>query len=216
MFIDMSTVMYVILLHVNFYFVMDLCPATLRLFVVPRSAKIAGRRPQLKPLVNVIKKCFDELSNPLKYLFDLSLQKGAFPDSLKIARVTPIFKSGDSEEMMNYIPIYVLPCFSKILERIMYNQLFSYLQEENILYPKQFGLQNKHSTDHAIVLIVDQICECFDNKEYTLEVFIDLSKPFDTVDYSILIKKLELYGVTGTNLEWLRSYLSSRKQHILY
>ena len=68
---------------------------------------------------NVIKNCFGELSDILRYVFDLSLQTGIFPDPLKIAKATPVFKTGDFKEISNYRPISVLPCFSKLLERIM-------------------------------------------------------------------------------------------------
>ena len=105
----------------------------------------------------------------------------------------------------------MLPCFSKILEHIMYNRLYKYLIENNILYSKQFGFQNGHSTDHTVVQLVDQITESFENSKYTLGVFIDLSKAYDTVDHSIL-KKLELYGITDRNRGWLKSYLSYRRQ----
>ena len=71
-----------------------------------------------------------------------------------------------------------------------------------------------HSTDHAIVRLVDQIYESFENDNYTLGVFIDLSKAFDTIDYSILLKNLEMYGVSTTNLTWFASYLNGRKQYI--
>ena len=78
---------------------------------------------------------------PLKYIFDLSLNKGTFPEKMKIARVTPVFKYGDTSLMTNYRPISVLPCFSKMLERIMYNRLYKYLTKNNLLYCKQFGFQ---------------------------------------------------------------------------
>ena len=151
------------------------------------------------------------MCEPLKYLFNLSIEKGVFPDGLKIARVTPIYKGEGSSDVSNYRPISVLPCFSKILEHIMYNRLYKYLIENNILYSKQFGFQNGHSTDHTVVQLVDQIIESFENSKYTLGVFIDLSKAYDTVDHSIL-KKLELYGITDRNRGWLKSYLSYRRQ----
>ena len=81
----------------------------------------------------------------------------------------------------------------------MYNRLYQYLTENKILYPKQFGFQTGHSANHVIVQLVDQVLESFEYNKYALGVFIDLSKPFDTVDHSILLKKLELCGVTDRN-----------------
>ena len=98
---------------------------------------------------NVIKNCFGKLSDILRYVFDLSLQTGIFPDPLKIAQVTPVFKIGDLKEISNYRSIFVLPCSSKILERIIHNRLYSYLVNEK-LYSKQLGFQKGHSTEHAI------------------------------------------------------------------
>ena len=86
----------------------------------------------------------------------------------------------------------------------------------NALYRKQFGFQEKHSTEHAIMQLVDQINCSFETNMYTLVIFIDISKAFDTVDHKILITKLENYGVKKTNLQWLKSFLENRKQFIAY
>ena len=165
---------------------------------------------------NVIKNCFGELCNPLKYIFNLSFEKGIFPDRMKIAKVTPVFKWGDSADLNNYRPVSVLPCFSKILERLMYNRLCKHLSNSKILYPKQFRFQKGHSTDHALLQLVEQIYESFERNEYTIGVFIDLSKAFDTVDHNILLKKLEIYVISDTHLQWFRNYLSNRKQYIQF
>ena len=98
----------------------------------------------------------------------------------------------------------------------MYNRLYKYLTDNNILYKKQFGFQTRHSTEHAIIQLVDQINSNFEKDQYTLGVFIDLSKVFDTVDHKILIAKLENYGINRTNLLWFKSYLENRKQFIQY
>ena len=103
--------------------------------------------------------------------------------------MTIVIKTGDLQEISNYRPISVLPCFSKILERIMHIRLYSCLVNEKILYSKQFGFQKGHSMEHIITQLADQIHESFENGNYTLGVFIDLSKAFDTIDHSMLTKK---------------------------
>ena len=87
---------------------------------------------------NIVKKCVGMFCETLIYQFELSLEKGVFPDDLKIAKVTPIYKAGDNSDISNYRSISVLPCFPKILERLMYSHLYKYLKENNILYEKQF------------------------------------------------------------------------------
>ena len=93
---------------------------------------------------------------------NLSIQTGIFPDELKVASVTPTFKGGENWDLGNYRPISVLPCFSKILERIMYNRPYKYLTDNNILYKKQFGFQIGHAPEHAITQLVDQINNNFE------------------------------------------------------
>ena len=115
---------------------------------------------------------YDELSvNVIKIVF----VNFVIGDRMKIANVTPVFEGGDSADLCNNRPISVLSCFSKILERLMYNRLYKHLKG--------------HSTDHALLQLVDQIYESFERNEYTIGVFIDLSKAFDTVDHNILLKK---------------------------
>ena len=115
---------------------------------------------------NVIKKCFGESCEPLKYLFNLLIVKGNFCDDLKIAKVTLIYKADKSSNISNYRPISVLPCFSNLLELIMYNRLQKYLKDQNILYDEQFEFQTDHSTEYAIAQLVDQIYEAFEKNEY--------------------------------------------------
>ena len=149
-------------------------------------------------------------------MFNLSITEGYFPKQLKTAKVTPIFKAGDKTDPGNYRPISVLPCLSKILEKIMYNRLYDYLVKHDILFKKQFGFQKGHSTEHALLELISEISDSFEQNKYTIGVFIDLSKAFDTVDHDILISKLKRYGITGENLNWFKNYLTDRKQCVTY
>ena len=133
-------------------------------------------------------------------IFYSSLSLGIFPDSMKIAKVPPVFKAGKKELVSNYRPISVLRCFSKILEKIMYNRVYKYLK-------KQFGFREGHSTSHAIVNLVSNIYNSFNENKFTLGVFIDLSKAFYTVNHNILLNKLSLYGIKNNSLKWFSSHL---------
>ena len=163
---------------------------------------------------NVVKICFGELCDPLSHIFNLWCSSGIFPDSLKIGKVTPIYQAGDSTDLGNYRTISVLPCFSKMLEHIIYNRLYTVLWENKIVYYKQFEFQAGHSIDHAILQLLNQIYENSEENKYILGVFVDLSEAIDTVDHKILLSKLEIYDIKGNMIKWLQSYLTNRKQYI--
>ena len=113
------------------------------------------------------------------------------------------YKTGDTADVSNYRPISVLPCFSKIAERLMYNRLYKYLTDQKILHPQQLGFRKGRSTEHAINQLVDQIYESFENDMYAVGSVVNLSKAFDTVDQTILLKKLESMGLRGQILPGL-------------
>ena len=150
---------------------------------------------------SVVKFCASGIFNPPKYIFNLSLQTGIFPNGMKIDRVSPIFKKGEEFFFTNYRPISVLPCFSKLLERIIYNRLYKYLLQKNLFYEKQFEFQASNSTEHAVIQLISQILDGFNENKYTLGIFIDLSKAFDTADHNIFLKKLDMYDIKGKNLK---------------
>ena len=146
---------------------------------------------------DIVKQNFNYLLVPVRYIFDISLKSGTFPEKMKIARVAPIFKSSDTSLLTNYRAISVIPCFSKMLERIMFNRLYKHITENNLLYWKQFGFQKGHSSEHAILDLVEKINKSFEKNEFTLGVFIDLSKAFNTVNHQILLKTLEYTVLLG-------------------
>lgn len=164
----------------------------------------------------VIKLTYSSFITPLTHIMNLSLLKGVFPSELKIAKVIPLFKSGDSMSFSNYRPVSVLPLFSKILERLMYSRLLSFINENKTLYKFQFGFREGHSPDLALIYLVDKISNALENGDFVLGLFLDFSKAFDTVDHNILFDKLEFLGIRGTTLSWFQSYLNTRKQYVEY
>ena len=107
------------------------------------------------------------LHKPFLHIFNQSLQNWIFPDELNIARVTPSFKKGSNSELGNYRPISVLPCFSKVLTKILYNRLYKHLNEKEILYKKQFRFQQKYLTEHAILQLTYRVNENFEKYPFT-------------------------------------------------
>ena len=163
---------------------------------------------------NFIKQISNVIAIPLCNLINKSMSHGVFPDTLKLAKVVPIYKSKEKFLFSNHRPISVLPSISKIFEKVIYKRLYGYLSINGILHTRQYGFRNGHSTINAITDLCYHILQGFDNKNITLAVFLDLSKAFDTVDHEILLKKLEHYGIRGLALEWFKSYLSDRKQYV--
>ena len=148
----------------------------------------------------------------LTFLFNKSLEQGIFPNALKITKIVPIHKGDSMFVMSNYRPISLLPIFSKILEKLMYSRVMSFIQKSNILYENQFGFQKGMSTEFAINALISNIVQCLENKETGYCIFLDFAKAFDTVNHQILLKKLEFYGIRGIALKWFTSYLSDRMQ----
>ena len=165
---------------------------------------------------SVVKKTSASIITPLTHVFNISIMNGVFPSELKIARVVPLYKSGDSMLFSNYRPVSILPLFSKILERLMYERLLSFVNENKLLYSYQFGFRFGHSPNLAMIILIDKISNALENGEYVLGLFLDFSKAFDTVNHDILYQKLEFYGIRGSSLDLFRSYLSQRMQYVEY
>ena len=162
--------------------------------------------------ISIIKYIKDEIIPALVLVFNKSITEGIFPEMLKTAKVIPIFKKGDDFIPGNYRPISLLSVFDKLLEKIIYRRLKSFLDKFKILYKYQFGFRTNHSTSHALIDITEYIYNALDKGHFVFGIYIDLKKAFDTVNHDILIKKLDHYGIRGVTLDWFRSYLKDRKQ----
>ena len=155
-----------------------------------------------------------EISIPLCNICNTSFDKGVFPDKNKIAKVIPSHKKGSTTDVNNYRPISLSSTFSKIMEKLMAVRLNSYLELNEIIYPKQFGFRAGYSTTHSLIDIVENIRKTIETRKYGCGVFIDLKKAFDTVNHDILLRKLEHYGIRESASAWFKSYLSDRKQYV--
>jgi len=161
-----------------------------------------------------IKKFVSILVNPLYYIISKSFETGKFPNQLKIAKVVPIYKGGDKTSPDNYRPISLLPNFSKIFEKVMCNRLTFYLESNNLICNEQFGFRKGHSTLHPLVHFLNHVSVANNQSKYTIAIFCDLRKAFDTVNHKILINKMRKLGITGIELDWFVDYLTSRKQFV--
>ena len=161
----------------------------------------------LKPFIN-------DYIKPLTYVINKSFESGKFPNLLKIAKIIPIFKSGDKSMVSNYRPISVLSVFAKVYEKIMANHLLEFLNSNNTLYKFQFGFRKHFSTSHAIISLVERINKVISSDKYMIGVLLDFRKAYDTVNYSILLKQLYKYGVRGHLLDWFKNYLTDRQQFV--
>ena len=163
----------------------------------------------------LIKKIKNEISKSLALIINQCIQKGIFPHKLKLAKVIPIFKSGDETLFNNYRPISILPSLSKIFERVIFNQIHDYFNTHNLYYnSNQYGFRKDHSTELAALEIIDRITQHLDKGATPINIYLDLSKAFDTLDHNILLHKLKHYGIQDNALDLFRSYLTERQQYV--
>ena len=160
---------------------------------------------------------YKELSYIPAYISLQFLYAGrGFPDELKCARVTPLFKSGNRNLMSNYRPISILPTLSKIFEKLIHVRIYQFLEENQVLYSYQFGFRKAHSTVHAVQTAIHSVTKALDASYQCMGIFIDFSKAFDTIQHNILLEKLYHYGVRGVAHDLISSYHSNRKQFVYY
>ena len=155
----------------------------------------------------LLKTIKNDISQSLTIIINQMLTTGIFPDAFKLSKVIPLFKKGDSCLLVNYRPISLLPTISKVFERVIHDQMYEYFNRFNLLAEQQYGFRKQHSTEYAAIKLIDHVSK---------GVYIDLSKAFDTLTFEVLLYKLKYYGVTDTAFDLLKSYLTNRKQYVVF
>ena len=148
----------------------------------------------------------------LTEILNTSIKLGTYPSKLKMAKITPVFKGDDDTDANNYRPISLLSNFNRVFEKIIYKRLTSYIEKHDLLNSSQYGFRKGHSTQHAILDIVNDIQSNMNRRLLSCGIFIDLKKAFDTVDHDVLLDKLNHYGFRGIINSWFSSYLKKRTQ----
>ena len=163
-----------------------------------------------------LKLCKSTISLHVSNLFNVCIAEGNFPNSLKVAKITPVYKKGSHKEINNYRPIGILSNLSKIFESLLNIRLKNYFGTNDLLSNNQFGFRTGKNTELACLNLVHRLLPALKNKYFGIAIFLDFSACFDTLARDILLKKLSKYGVRGTSLKFMESYLSNRRQMVVY
>ena len=158
----------------------------------------------------------DSLVIPIKVIVNQMLNTGIFPNRFKIAKVLPLYKKGEKHILINYRPISLLPSISNFFEKVIYIQLYNYFESNNLFSASRYGFRSKQSTEPAALEVVDRIIFEMDKGKIPFDIYLDLSKAFDTINHDIMLQKLSYYGIQGTYLSLLQRYLFDRKKCVNY
>ena len=163
----------------------------------------------------LLKELASQIAPSLTVVFQASLNQCKLPTEWKVAHVVPVFKKGSKSSPNNYRPISLTCLCSKILEHIVYSNIFTHLNQTNILCEEQHGFREKRSCESQLTITIDDFARCLNNKGVIHAIFLDFSKAFDKVPHKKLCHKLASYGITGPILEWILDFLSNRTQRVL-
>ena len=158
----------------------------------------------------MLKNLEPEVATQISIITNASISQGIFPEIMKNALIVPLYKAKNRELVTNYRPISLLLTISKLIEKIVYKQVYDYLNATGQIYTSQYGFRSAHSCEHAIGELLGGIVKNIQLGKDTVTLMLDLSKAFDTLQHSVVYKKLERYGLRGNCLSWFQSYLTNR------
>jgi len=193
------------------FFMKETTPDEISLIINALNVNKSGDIYDIAP--KYVKLVSKSVSLLLTIIFNRSIDEGIFPTAMKTAKVIPIYKNDSTFFVSNYRPISLLPIFSKIFEKLVYNRFIEFIDKNNILIKNQYGFQKNKSTELAVASLVSEITSSFENKKSSYCTFLDFAKAFDTVNHNIMLDKLKYYGVRGKSLLWFESYLKNRSQY---
>lgn len=162
----------------------------------------------------LLKKFNTYLYKPLTSVINKSIAQSVFPEVWKISRVIPLYKADDVTNMLNYRPVSLCPVASKIMEKVVHKQVYSYVTEKGLIPSTQYGFQKKNQTQHLIAKFLNIVTNALQNKKKVMVTFLDFSKAFDTVPHRPFLEKLFSMGFTVRTVHWFESYLCGREQYV--
>ena len=137
----------------------------------------------------------NDISCQLSEIFNISFSSGIFPSLLKTAKVIPVHEKDSKLDFSNYHPISLLSNTETFLVRLMYNRIYKFFSNNNLIYSLQFGFKQKYSTVHALISLTENIRKNLDEGNIGCGIFVDLQEAFDTVEHDVLLSKLGHYGM---------------------
>jgi hypothetical protein len=167
----------------------------------------------IKPII--LKELYQEISPILTFIFQRSKDTGEIPEEWKQANVVPVFKKGPKHLAANYRPVSLTCICSKLMEHILSTSIMQHLDDNNILYGKQHGFRARHSCEYQLLELVEDLHRNMETGQQTDIIVMDFAKAFDKVSHTRLLYKLEGYGIGGLALQWVKNWLTNRKQQVV-
>ena len=164
---------------------------------------------------NILKQFCNEICRPITYIVNSSLKNSYYPKQWRISKVITLHKAGPKTDVGNYRPISLQNVLSKVMEKVVKNQLMSYLEQNSLLPANQFGFRAKQGINHLHLLLQNKISSALNKKQIFKLCLLDYSKAFDVVNFKILFKKLKCLGIKGRELDWFKSYLYDRHMYCI-